>query len=94
MLVKLQRNFERYYTFKIGTIYKELSLTQLRTYHISFVFKLANAHIDSPTLLGKFKFAVPSYDLRVQPVFKIPYHHTQYGGADPLVRMMEIINDY
>lgn len=84
MLDNLRSRFKKCLTFKIGSTYKGLSLTQRRIYihnDISILSKLVNEHIDSPTIFGKLNFTVPSYNLYAQPVYKTFYSHTQYGSV-------------
>ncbi|KAL4152657.1 hypothetical protein QTP88_000490 [Uroleucon formosanum] len=64
-----------------------------RTLNLKFIRGLITNHIDSPCLLSKINFKVPSHISRSHVTFLIPTANTNYLQNEPLRRIMSLANE-
>lgn len=104
-LEKIQNKFLRFLCFKTHfrivdhdysiarSHFKILELERRRTISdIMTIFKIVNNMSNSPSILSKVKFNVPTRILRNHDLFCIPYCRTNYYQNAPLVRMLKAAN--
>lgn len=104
---RVQKKFMRFLSFKFhipvinhdySDVRSRYGLLQLhvRRKMSDFVllFKLLNNLIDSPELLAKIKFYVPTRHFRDQNLFMVPYRRTNLGYNSPICRILRNFNDY
>jgi hypothetical protein len=105
---KVQQKFFKSYAFKLGIDISDLEYTERcnllnlqslegRRYQqeLVFVYKLVNSLIDAPNLLKLLNFNAPghTYNTRNFPLFRCPFHRTNYGLNSPMSRMQRRFND-
>jgi len=61
--------------------------------NLKFLSKLINGEVDSPALLSKLHFRVPSFFSRYSFPFRIPFSRSSYLSNRPIVRMMKLANE-
>ncbi|KAL4097682.1 hypothetical protein QTP88_022414 [Uroleucon formosanum] len=105
-LERVQLRFLRFCCFVLGiphlahdytNIANVLGLPTLaerrRTLNLKFIRGLITNHIDSPCLLSKINFKVPSHISRSHVTFLIPTANTNYLQNEPLRRIMSLANE-
>ncbi|KAL4084085.1 hypothetical protein QTP88_029401 [Uroleucon formosanum] len=105
-LERVQLRFLRFCCFVLGiphlahdytNIANVLGLPTLaerrRTLNLKFIRGLITNHIDSPCLLSKINFKVPSHISHSHVTFLIPTTNTNYLQNEPLRRIMSLANE-
>lgn len=102
----VQHRFLRYLGFKcrlpiidhnytpIMNKFRILSLKDRRSVSdLIFLFKVVKHVFDTPDILSKILFKVPSRLFRSNELFLIPYRRTNLGQYSPLCRMLRLFNE-
>jgi len=105
-LERVQRNFLKFSAFALRIecqpheyqpVLQCLHLSTLcvrrKQANLSFLTKLINGDVDSPVLLSKLNFIVPSFYSRYSFPFQIPFNRRNYLKNRPIVRMTKIANE-
>ncbi|KAF0752923.1 putative RNA-directed DNA polymerase, partial [Aphis craccivora] len=105
MIKRVQRKFLRQAAYKlkivcpphdytpIQRLYSLESLTDRRhSANLTFLFNLLSSKIDSPELLSRVSFNVPSRLTRSSVPFHIPFSSSNYFLNSPIIRLMRIAN--
>lgn len=102
---RIQHKFLRYIAYKKKISTDDIDYTQLMdTLNIKslasrrdrndliILYKIINNYIDSPELLSRINFKVPTRSSRQQNLFKVPYHKSNYCYYSPLSRLQRLAN--
>lgn len=105
-LEKIQRKFVKLLCFRNGTIFDDFSyeyhlqyfslphlITRRKYFDIMFAYKVINSIVNCSEIFDMFVFHVPIHTLRINRIFEIDYHRTNYGKHSPLVRVCNHVND-
>lgn len=57
-----------------------------------FIFDILSGKINSPSLLNLIDINIPSRQLRLSTMLRIPQHRTNYGAKEPISNAMAIFN--
>lgn len=86
---RLKTYIERLQHFRLHSLSKRRAILDM-----SYLHKLLNGHIDSPTLLSKLQFNVPNRVPRHPGgLFKKKFCRTTMGRNSPIVRLSRMYND-
>lgn len=71
------------------------TLKERRDYFMaSFVNDIVSQRIDSPSILSKLNFYVPTRQLRNRTLFAVEYYRTNYAKFGPINQMMMVYNQH
>lgn len=104
---KVQSKFHRQCAFKMGhlrgeycnsDILRELNLLSLEhrrvVLDLCFLHKLINGNMNCPEILQLINFNLNDRRTRNSELFKIPFHHTNYGQNEPISRLLRTANSF
>ena len=91
----IQRKFISILHWKYPNFSIRLSTLQNRRIllDLSFLYKIINHYIDSPVLLNRFAFRVPSHSTRTLDLFALEIFNTNYAMNSPVHRLALTFNN-
>lgn len=107
LLEGIQKRFLRYCAYRLGydrreyeykTIMEIMNLNSLEHRRLEasliFLYKIINGTINSPEILELVTFNVNERRTRNAEIFNIPFHHTNYGQNESIVKMLNQANKH